>query len=63
MFYGFGFVFEVQSILFQVVDYYQLSVKKLNDIRVDFQLKDEWKISFCQFSEIVYVSLWCILLK
>ena len=38
-------------------------MKKLNDIRADLQLKDEWKISFRQFSEIVYASLWCTLLK
>ena len=32
------------------------------DIRADLQLKDEWKMSFRQFSETV-TSLWCTLLK
>lgn len=63
MLYGLGSAFEAQGILSQAVDYYQSSVKKLNDIRADLQLKDDWKISFRQFSETVYASLWCTLLK
>ena len=63
MLYGLGSAFEAQSIFPQAADYYQSSVKKLNDIRADLQLKDEWKISFRQFSETVYASLWCALLK
>jgi len=63
MFYGLGSAFEAQGILSQAADYYQSSVKKLNEIRADLQLKDDWKISFRQFSETVYASLWCTLLK
>lgn len=62
--YGLGCTFESQSrILLQAADYYQSSVKKLNDIRTDLQLKDEWKISFRHFSETVYARLWRTLLK
>ena len=63
MLYGLGSALEAQGIFSQAADYYQSSVKKLNDIRADLQLKDDWKISFRQFSETVYASLWCTLLK
>lgn len=63
MLYGLGCTFESQDILLQAADYYQSSVKKLNDIRTDLQLKDEWKISFRHFSETVYARLWRTLLK
>ena len=63
MLYGLGSAFEAQGILPQAADYYQSSVKKLNDIRADLQQKDDWKISFRQFSETVYASLWCTLLR
>ena len=63
MLYGLGSAFEAQGILPQAVDYYRSSVKKLNDVRADLQLKDKWKISFRDLSETVYASLWCTLLK
>ena len=63
MLYGLGSAFEAQGILPQAADYYQSSVKKLNDIGADLQLKDDWKISFRQFNETVYACLWFTLLK
>ena len=63
MLYGLGSAFEAQGILPQAADYYRSSVKKLNDVRADLQLKDKWKISFRDLSETVYASLWCTLLK
>ena len=61
--YGLGCTFASQGILPKAVDYFQSSVRKLNDIRAHLQQKDEWKINFCHLFQSVYVCLWRVLLK
>ena len=62
-FYNLGHCFESISSTKDAIEYYNSSVTMLNDVRENLQMNDEWKISLRNFYQIVYTSLWRLLLN
>ena len=62
-FYNLGVCFESLGRVCEALEYYQYSLSKYNNVRDLLQFNDMWKISLRDTYQMVYTSLWVLLVK